>query len=282
MASTKSGMMAAFGAILLWSSLAAVASRLSNLPPFLLTGIALLLGALVSLPRWRDWRVPPRTFLIASCALFSYHLLLFLALRWAPPVRANLINYLWPLLIVLLSPVFDSALRLSGRILLAALLGFSGAALAVWSRDSAALTPLAWLGLLLALTAAVIWAVYSQLLRRLPAFSSWAVGGFAVAAGLASLLAHLLLESRTAIAGADWPWLLLLGLGPMGLAFVLWDRAMKTADPRRVGVLAYLTPVLSTALLLLMTGQAWTLTIAVATLLVVAGAGLTLPGRADD
>lgn len=279
MVSEKSGLMAAFAAILLWSSLAAVVSRLSNLPPFLLTGLALLLGALVSLPHWRDWRVPRRTFLIASTALFSYHLLLFLALRWAPPVLANLINYLWPLLIVLLSPAFDAALRLSGRILLAALLGFAGAALAVWSRDPAAMSPLAWLGLLLALAAAVIWAVYSQLLRRLPAFSSWAVGGFAVAAGVASLLVHWLLEPPTAIAAADWPWLLLLGFGPMGLAFVLWDRAMKTADPRRVGVLAYLTPVMSTTLLLLMTGQAWTPTLAVATLLVVAGAALTLPGR---
>ena len=49
-----------------------------------------------------------------------------------------------------------------------------------------------------------------------------------------------------------------LGLGPMGAAFYLWDFAMKRGDPRVVGVLAYATPVLSTALLALVTGRTLT------------------------
>jgi drug/metabolite transporter (DMT)-like permease len=47
---------------------------------------------------------------------------------------------------------------------------------------------------------------------------------------------------------AEVPFLLLLGLGPMGAAFYLWDRALKDGDPRVVGTLAYLTPLLSTVL----------------------------------
>ncbi|NQD36030.1 DMT family transporter [Permianibacter sp. IMCC34836] len=276
----KSGLLAAAGAILLWSSLAALVSQLSALPPLLLTGSALLIGALVSLPHWRQWRVPWPTFLLGSSALFGYHLLLFLALRWAPPVSANLINYLWPLLIVLLSPLFDRRLRLGRYSLLAALLGFAGAAVAILSRPSATGTDGAPLGYLLALLAAIIWASYSQLLRRLPPFSSWAVGGFALAAGLASLLSHAVLEPAAVISSHDavrlLTLLLVLGFGPMGLAFVLWDRAMKQADPRQVGVLSYATPVLSTTLLLLVTGEPLTLAIAMATALVVAAALLSL------
>jgi hypothetical protein len=37
--------------------------------------------------------------------LFGFHFLLFMALRLAPPIEANLVNYLWPLLIVLLTPL---------------------------------------------------------------------------------------------------------------------------------------------------------------------------------
>lgn len=269
-------MLAALAAILLWSILAALSAQLSALPPFLLTGLSLLLGATVTLPKWRDWRVPWRTFLIGSGALFSYHLLLFSALRLAPPVAANLINYLWPLFIVLLSPLFDRQLRLSVRLIVAALLGFAGAATVIASQPLQAAGAYAGLGFALALLAALIWAAYSQQLRRLPRFSSWAVGGFASAAGLASLLIHWWFEPVTGIANADWPWLLLLGLGPMGIAFVCWDLAMKRADPRRIGVLAYATPVLSTAWLLQVTGQAWTWSVALATLLVVGGALLTL------
>lgn len=263
------GLFAAAIAILLWAMLAAIVTRLSALPPFLLTGLSLCLGALTTLHHWRQWRVAWRTFLIGSLALFSYHLMLFLALRWAPPVTANLVNYLWPLLIVLLTPVFDRRLPLSGRIVVAGLLGFAGAAIAILDQPLQALPAQAPAGLLLALLAALIWASYSQLLRRLPPFSSWAVGGFAFAAGLLSLLAHLLFETFHLPASADWPWLLLLGLGPMGLAFVCWDRAMKWADPRRVGVLAYATPVLSTALLLLTRDQSLTPAIVIATTLVV-------------
>lgn len=273
------GLLAALGAILLWSSLAALVSQLSALPPLLLTGTSLVLGALISLPRWRQWRVPWPTFLLASGSLFAYHLLLFLALRLAPAVTANLINYLWPLLIVLLSPLFDRQLRLGARLVLAAALGFAGAAVAIVSRPVESLPGSAPLGFLLAFAAAVLWAGYSQSLRRLPAFSSWAVGGFALTAGVASLLGHALLEPVTAIAAGDWPWLLLLGLGPMGLAFVCWDYAMKRADPRQVGVLAYATPVLSTALLLAVLGQPWTLAIGLATALVAGAALLTLDRR---
>ena len=269
------GLLAAIGAILLWSMLAALIAQLSALPPFLLTGASLLLGALVSVPQWRHWRLPWRTFLIGSGALFSYHLLLFSALRLAPPVAANLLNYLWPLLIVLLSPLFDRQLRLTARIVVAALLGFAGAVTVIAGQSLSVLGPYASLGFTFALLAALIWACYSQQLRRLPPFSSWAVGGFAAAAGAASLVVHALFEPATRIADQDWPWLLLLGFGPMGVAFVFWDLAMKRADPRRVGVLAYATPVLSTTWLLQVTGQAWTWSVMLATALVVAGAVLT-------
>ena len=65
----------------------------------------------------------------------------------------------------------------------------------------------------------------------------------------------------------------------MGVAFYLWDFAMKRGDPRVVGTLAYATPVLSTALLALSTGREWSATLALATLLVVGAAVLALQGR---
>ena len=60
----------------------------------------------------------------------------------------------------------------------------------------------------------------------------------------------------------------------MGSAFYLWDIAMKRGDPRVIGVLAYATPLLSTALLVIVTGRALTAALAAATLLVVIAASL--------
>ena len=54
-----------------------------------------------------------------------------MALRLAPPVETNLLNYLWPLLIVVLSPLFVPGTKLGARHIGGVVLGFAGAALIV-------------------------------------------------------------------------------------------------------------------------------------------------------
>src|SRR5436309_2068963 len=100
----------ALAAIALWASLATLGVRLAHVPPFLLTGLALLVGSLPSWLHWRDWRVRPAALLLGVYGLFGFHFLLFIALRHAPPVQANLVNYLWPLFIVVLAPLASTAL----------------------------------------------------------------------------------------------------------------------------------------------------------------------------
>jgi drug/metabolite transporter (DMT)-like permease len=266
---------AAAGAIALWSTLAALGHALAHLPPFLLTGVALLVGSLPGLARVAAWRVPAPTFALGVAGLFGFHFLLFMALRLAPPVEANLVNYLWPLLIVLLTPVVLRGYALAPRHLAAATIGFAGAAIAIGAAPSA-LDARALAGFACALGSALTWALYSLAIRRVPPFPTFAVGGFALGAGLLALACHVALEARATITGADLPLLALLGVGPMGAAFYLWDVAMKRGDPRVVGTLAYATPVASTAILALTSGRGLSASLAVATLLVAGAAAIAL------
>lgn len=279
-------MRAALIAIALWATLATLAFRLQHLPPFLLTGIGLCTGAVLLAPNWRQWRVPWPVFLIGSTALLSYHAALFTALQWAPPVAANLINYLWPLLIVLLAPLHArhpnrQGQRWSRRTLLAALTGFAGAALAIVGEQGLQFESRALAGYALAFAAALIWSNYSLLLRRLPAFPSGAVGGFNLCAGLGSLAIAALAEPLPALQASDVLLLLLIGAGPLGIAFFYWDRAAKTCPPGTLGVLSFLTPVLSTSALMLATGKAPGLSLLAGAVLVLAATALVLwPVRA--
>jgi drug/metabolite transporter (DMT)-like permease len=84
--------------------------------------------------------------------------------------------------------------------------------------------------------------------------------------------AHLLFEPAASIRTADWLLLLVLGVGPLGGAFYLWDAALKIGDPRRIGLLAFLTPLLSTALLLVVSGNSLSWQLLLATGLIVGGA----------
>jgi drug/metabolite transporter (DMT)-like permease len=263
----------ALGAIVLWATLASLGVGLRHIPPFLLTGLALLIGSIPSWPLARQWRVPPTTLALGVYGLFGFHFLLFLALRLAPPVEANLVNYLWPLLLVVLAPLFLRDMKLRAVHVVAALTGFAGAAVAILGAGEGEGASAGWSwGYLPALGSAFIWASYSLGTRRVAPFPTAAVGLFGVVSGLLSLLCHALLEPPAVLSVRDWLLVSATGLGPLGAAFFLWDRALKQGDPRRIGVLSYLTPLLSTALLMLVSGRTFSAAIGVAAVLIVGAA----------
>jgi len=265
----------ALGAIALWASLAALGVALSHVPPFLLTGLALLVGSVIALPLsrfdWRQWRIPASTLALGVYGLFGFHFLLFIALRHAPPVQANLVNYLWPLGIVVMAPLFLPGVSLTTRHVLAALIGFAGAVLVILGRGSAGEAVWAW-GYVPALASAFIWASYSLLTKRVRAFPTAAIGSFALVSGLLSLLCHALLEPAVALSARDWGLITLLGLGPLGGAFFLWDAALKRGDARQIGVLSFLTPLLSTLTLLGVRGEAPSTSVVVAAVMIIGAA----------
>jgi drug/metabolite transporter (DMT)-like permease len=104
------------------------------------------------------------------------------------------------------------------------------------------------------------------------------VGLFALVSGLLSLACHAWLEPAVSLSARDAVLITLMGAGPLGAAFYLWDRALKLGDPRTVGVLGYLTPLLSTLMLLWVTGRPLTWSIAAAAALIVGAAVLALCG----
>ena len=95
-------------AILMWSLLAVMTVATGRIPAFQLAAMTFAIGGLVGLFTWlgrgeavNSLRQPPAVWIVGVGGLFGYHALYFLALRFAPPAEAGLLNYLWPLLIVL-------------------------------------------------------------------------------------------------------------------------------------------------------------------------------------
>jgi drug/metabolite transporter (DMT)-like permease len=273
--------LAGCGAIALWSFLALLARMAAGLPPLQLTAMGFLVGGTASLAlvllrgQGAALRQPPLVWLHGVGGLFGYHALYFAALALAPAVEANLLNYLWPLLIVLLSaPILGAGL--GARRLGGVLAGFAGCALLVG--PGAGFAPDAGWGLFCAAAAALVWALYSVLARRLATVPTEAVAGFCLATALLSALAHLASETSVVPDARQALAVLLLGLGPVGAAFFLWDIGMKRGDPQLLGTLAYATPLLSTLLLILAGEGTFTPRIALAAVLV-AGGGLVAAWR---
>ncbi|MDD4887079.1 MAG: DMT family transporter [Thiomonas sp.] len=268
----------ALSAIALWATLATLGVALSHVPAFALTGLALIIGSLPTCGHWRQWRVSRTALALGVYGLFGFHFLLFIALRHAPPVQANLVNYLWPLFIVVLAPLLLPGVRLRSAHVLASGMGFLGAGLAILGGHSLE-AAWAW-GYLPALGSALIWATFSLGSRRMAqsgkGFPTAALGLFGLISGLLALGCHVWLEPPLHLGLRDGLLIVAMGLGPLGGAFLLWDRALKLGDPRTIGVLSYLTPLASTLLLIAVTGRALTIWIGLATVLIVGAALLAM------
>jgi drug/metabolite transporter (DMT)-like permease len=249
----KPATLAGAGAIVLWAFLGLLSRAAAEIPPLQLTAMSfsvaavLGVGVLAARGRLADVRQRPLAWLHGVGGLFGFHALYFTALALAPAAEANLINYSWPLLIVLLSAAL-LGLRLTPGHIIGTLLGGAGCVLLLGggARLTAAATP----GYVAAVASALTWATYSVLSRRY--FSrgpTGAVAGFCAGSAALAATSHFAFEPTVAPSGENWIAVLALGAGPVGGAFFLWDIGMKRGDPRLLGTLAYATPVASTLLL---------------------------------
>jgi len=263
-------------AILFWASLALLTTATGNLPPFQVLAIGFGIAAAFGLLRaalrgsagWRELRQPLPALLLSTLALFGYHALYFIALKRAPAVEANLLNYMWPLLIVVFAGLFGGVSVRAGQWLGTAL-GLVAAVLLVTRGRGLEVDPAHVPGYLAALGAALIWSIYSVLNRRYADVPTAAITVACAGVAMLGAIAHLISEQTIAPTASQWTVLVLMGIGPVGAAFWLWDHGTKRGDIALLGSLSYLAPLLST-LLLVASGRAqahWIQAVAIALLL---------------
>ncbi|MBU6457150.1 MAG: EamA family transporter [Bradyrhizobium sp.] len=267
-------------AILMWSLLAVLTVATGKIPAFQLAAMTFAIGALVGFSTWLGrpdafavLRQPALVWTVGVGGLFGYHALYFLALRFAPPAEAGLLNYLWPLLIVLFSSLLPGE-RLAVHHILGALLGLVGTVLLFAGNSGRGFAPGQVPGLIAAFVAAFVWAAYSVMSRKLKAVPTDAVAGFCLATALLAAVVHCNVETTAwPETAAQWLAIVALGIGPVGAAFYAWDIGMKRGDIRVLGAASYATPLLSTAFLILAGFAQASFTIAIAAVLI-AGGGL--------
>ncbi len=243
-----------FAAILLWSSTTLIMSFTAVVPPILFLSLANICSFGVLATRWAVKRTNPlpyftgnpRVLLWTMFGLGFQSLCLTFSIRMVPVVEANLINYLWPMLTVLAVSCLPGQ-KFRAEYILGALIGFAGVVLVV-QKPGGILFDLA-AGHLVALTGAAAWAVYSagtRLIKHHP--GDYNTAAFLCNSGLL-FCAHQVLE-------APWTFkpgifLLIALLGTMsGIAYLLWDGAMKHGHAAIVSVASNSMPVLSTLYLI--------------------------------
>ncbi len=269
-----------FIAVLLWALLALFTVGSAPTPPLMLNAFCFTVGGTLGVVwalvtgEWRKLKhIPFKIYIFGTVGLFGYHALYFSALRLAPAAEAGLIAYLWPLLIVLMSGLLPGEHLRKGH-LIGACLGFLGAALIIGG-GGVGFNPAHLPGYGLALACAFTWSGYSVMSRRFGEVPTVSVVVFCLATALLSTVLHMTLEQTVWPQDTlTWASVFALGLGPVGLAFYVWDIGVKRGDIQLLGTASYAAPLLSTVALVLAGFAEPTLQLGTAALLITGGAVL--------
>jgi drug/metabolite transporter (DMT)-like permease len=270
MKSKRFYLLPALVAILCWSSLATLGTWVIHLPPFFILTFCFGAGAILGFGKPREMFPGLKFSLMGGLGYFIYHFCLFYSFRLAPAIEANLINYLWPGLLMVLTPFFFPQEKLRWHHFLILSLGFLGVFILLGA--DAQFKSQDHFGHGLALGAAFSWPIFSLMKKSWGPLPLRSVAGFSLIASLFCGLTHLWLGPWVVLEPRSLAVLILMGFGPFGISFYAWDLALKEGDPKVVGALSFITPLLSTLGLVLFTGVDFTWRIWLAMVLIIGGA----------
>lgn len=174
---------------------------------------------------------------------FFYYIILFKAYTLLPGQMAQPLNFVWPLMIVLLSiPLLGQKIKPAS--ILAILISFCGVIIISTKGRFSAANLVNPLGVILALSSSIIWAVFFLLNVRdkrdetVKLSLSFSFGFLYI---LIVFMFHFKMPEFYGILGAIY-----IGLFEMGITFVIWVKALKLSQTTaQVNNLIYLTPFLA-------------------------------------
>ena len=253
-----------FVAILLWSTtIAIIRSLTEQVGPitsaasiYLVAGFLSLIPLSYSRDRIAQIRALSRLYLFGCGVIFVFYMLaIYLAVGLANDrqqvLEVGLINYLWPVFILLFS-VFLLGKNARFSLIPGMILGFVGAFLVLtqgnsisWESFTRNVLSNSWV-YFLAFMAAVLWGLYSNLSRRWGGtMSGNAVPFFMMATGLILLFIRLFFHEQSLWNLRSVAEVLFMSLATL-FSYIFWDLAMRKGDMVLVAASSYFIPFLST------------------------------------
>lgn len=267
MSNQKRSFAFAIAAILLWSTVGtafkislrhlnyAELLLLASLVSAIFIGITILLNGQAKLIKkitTKEWLL---SAFLGFLNPFAYYLILFKAFSLLKAQEAVALNYIWPMMLVLLSvPILKQKIKWTSVVAL--LISFSGAIIIATHGKPFSLDLKEPLGIALALSSAVFWALFWLMNMRdkreetLKLFMNFAFG-FIYTLIFCFITGNIPKPDMEGLLGSVY-----VGLFEMGITFVLWLKALKYAEnTARVGNLVYLSPFMSLIFISIIIGE---------------------------
>jgi len=243
----------ASGALVLWALEPLVVAELEGFPLFesltlvfsscfILTSIRVTISG-----KWQAiLRQPLFVWLFGLLAICGSDFAYMLGAYTAPIAHVDLIDYLWPFLVIVFIG-FSPNENFSYQSFWGALCGFAGVVYMLAGGEG--FNHAHVLGYGLALVGMLIWGFYSAYSRKKPDVPSDIVGIICGLGAIITLILHLNLERTVMPSSSQAGLAILLGLAGPGLAYQLWDYGMKFGNATWLSACCYFARMSAMALL---------------------------------
>lgn len=222
--------------------LLAAASFFSTL---ILSLIILFTGKLKELSKL-NWKVIAPSIYLGLLNPFAYYFILLRAYELLPAQVAQPLNFIWPLVLVLLSvPMLGEKLSVSS--IIALLVSFGGVILISSQGNITNFKIDSPIGVILALSSSIIWALYWILNLRIPQIDP-TIRMFLnfLFATVFSLMVGIFFDGFWSFSLYGILGSIYVGTFEMGVTFVLWLKALSLAKSKaKLGNIIYLVPFVS-------------------------------------
>jgi drug/metabolite transporter (DMT)-like permease len=176
--------------------------------------------------------------------VFLYYLFLYIALDYLKAQEAFIINYLWPIMIVLFAiPILGE--KFNFRKIIAVILSFIGVVIIVTHGDLQQLSFDKPIGVIFAIIGAVCYGLFSVLGKKHNDDRTVSMMFYYVFSFFYSVIAIYLFSFFPSISGIQIVGLLWIGFFTSGGAFLLWFLALKNGDTTKISNIAFITPFVS-------------------------------------
>lgn len=176
--------------------------------------------------------------------VFLYYLFLYLALTYLKAQEAFIINYLWPIVIVLFAvPILGE--KFTVQKISALIVSFLGVIVISTQGNMEQLHFEKYLGVVFAIMAALSYGLFSVLGKKQDDEKTTSMMFYYIFTFLYTLIITMLLGIIPQITWVQLVGLLWTGVFTSGGAFLLWFLALKYGDTAKIANIAFLTPFFS-------------------------------------
>ena len=269
-------------ASLLWGSTAAVGklllTNLDNLQVLFFTNLFAFLGlfvivlfqkkkAIIQAYTKKDYL----TFAwMGLLGVYLYAFFFYGALQLLPAQEAFIVNYLWPIMVVVFAILILKE-QITSRKILGIICSFLGVAIVITKGNFFALQFGNVLGILLAIAGAVVYGLFSVLGKKQNYEKFTSMMFYYFFSFLYSLIVVLLFSKIPQVSFYQLTGLIWLGIFTSGLGFVFWFLALKYGDTAKMSNMIFLTPFISLVYIYFLVGEKILISSIIGLVVIVAG-----------